>query len=123
MFHISKNGYITMSRGDTWSTQIFVNLGTELEPSGYALKENEYLYFGLMEPGQPFEFALIRKRFSAEDAVPDTVGYYNISFDYKDTQELLPGVYYYQVKLQRFDEDGRELVDTIISKTKFIIVD
>jgi len=122
MFDISRNGIITMSRGDTWSTQIFVNLGTELVPIGYDLKEGEYLYFGLMEPHQPFEFALVRKRLDASDKVGEDAGYYEIRFDSKDTVALLPGTYYYEVKLARIeDETGKELIDTIIPRTKFVI--
>jgi len=127
MFDINKYGMITMNRGDTWNTQIFVNVGTELVPIGYTLKDNEYVYFGVMEPNQSFEHALIRKRIDKNDAVVDEkgeleVGYYNIGFKVEDTEFLMPGHYYYEVKLLRHDEDtGENLVDTIIPKTKFVI--
>ena len=126
MFDISRNGIITMSRGDTWETEIFVNLGTELLPWGYDLQEGEYLYFGVMEPNQPFEIALIRKRIDMNDK-GDGQGYYKIRFESKDTIALLPGNYYYEVKLQHFKKDastGEILgtdVDTIIPRTKFVI--
>lgn len=122
MFDISRNGIITMSRGDTWKTEIFVNVGTELVPIGYTLKENEYLYFGLMEPNQPFEVALIRKRIDRTAVVEGDAGYYKINFEVEDTEHLLPGTYYYEVKLLRIDEDtGGNLIDTIIPRTKFVI--
>ena len=121
MFDINRYGMITMNRGDTWDTEIYVNVGTELQPIPYTLKEDEYVYFGVMEPNQPFEFALIRKRISREDACEDT-GFYRIKFDVKDTECLMPGRYYYEVKLLRKDEEtGDDKVDTIIPRTKFVI--
>ena len=128
MFDITRNGIITMNRGDTWKTEIFVNLGTTLDPYGYPLGDNDYLYFGVMEPNQPFDFALIRKRYDKTDATPgEPDGYYTIRFDVEDTEKLLPGSYYYEVKLLREELDdqqeptGKYLVDTIIPRTKFVI--
>lgn len=126
MFDISRNGIITMARGDTWTTQIFVNLGTELVPYGYELQEGEYLYFGVMEPNRPFEVALIRKRYDMTDATPDAIkGTYDVRFESKDTVALLPGTYYYEVKLKRLIKNGDlivgEEIDTIIPRTKFVI--
>ena len=128
MFDITRNGIITMNRGDTWETEIFVNLGTTLDPHGYSLKEDEYLYFGVMEPNQPFDVALIRKRYDMNDATPgEPDGYYTIRFEIEDTVKLLPGAYYYEVKLKHFRRDKQtgEIigtdVDTIIPRTKFVI--
>lgn len=128
MFDINRYGMITMNRGDTWDTQIFVNIGTELLPWPYQLGINDYVYFGVMEPNQPFEHALIRKRIDKDDNIdpatgePLDAGYYNIKFDVKDTEFLMPGTYYYEVKLLRHNETTDEdKVDTIIPKTKFVI--
>ena len=106
MFDINKYGMITMNRGDSWQTEIFVNIGTELQPIGYHLDEGEYVYFGVMEPNQPFEHALIRKRIDMSSASEDMpTGYYNIGFEVEDTEFLMPGHYYYEVKLLRKRKD------------------
>ena len=143
MFSISPNGIITMSKGDSWKTSIFINLGTVLEPAAYNLKDGDYVYFGVMEPNQPFNDALICKRLDVNDRTPTTQGSsqdedgdgyadgcVDIYFKSGDTEHVLPGVYYYEVKLLRPVEDEgaiargiTESIDTIVPRTKFIILD
>ena len=125
MFNISNNGIITINRGDTFTLNVFVNLGTSLEPIQYYLQPEDKLYFALMEPNQPFEDALIRKVATSADMLEN--GLVKITFSAEMTEYLLPGVYYYTVKLTRPEESsGQEvsqLVDTIIGKTRFNILD
>lgn len=118
MFNISRNGIISINRGDNFTINVFVNIGTVLEPMQYKLQGEDKLYFALCEPNQPFECALIRKVFTEENLDADN----NIDMNFipEDTEHLLPGTYYYTIKLYRAAED---LVDTIINKTKFIIMD
>lgn len=118
MFHICKNNNITVTRGDSFALDIFVNVGTSFEPELYELRGEDKLYFGLMEPNQPFEFALVRKVYSAADFNQET-GMVHMEFEPEMTEYLMPGTYYYMIKLQT--EDGE--VSTVISKTKFIILD
>lgn len=118
MLDVSKNGIITLNRGDVFSLNVSVNAGSVLEPVIYPMEEGDKLYFALMEPKQPFERALIRKVFTMEDQ--DEEGNVLMNFSATDTEFLVPGKYYYTVKLFRNDGD---LVDTIISKTQFIIID
>lgn len=117
MFDISNN-IITLSRGDTFSLDVLVNLGTTWDPTIYALDEGDKLYFALMEPNQPFEHALIRKVFTKDDQDED--GFILMNFKSEDTEFLLPGLYYYTIKLSREDDT---IVDTIVTKTKFTILD
>lgn len=118
MFDISKNGIVTLSRGDCFTLNVEVNIGSIIEPIYYMLEEGDKLYFALMEPNQPFEHALIRKVFTGEDQ--DSLGNVIMNFTADDTEFLIPGNYYYMIKLSR--EDGT-FVDTIVSKTKFVILD
>ena len=49
-----------------------------------------------------------------------------IRFNPEDTLDLLPGVYYYSIKLHKMTDNDEEHIDeviTIINKTKFIICD
>ena len=123
MFDISKNGIITISRGDSFALKVFINLGTTLEPIQYYLEGNDKLYFALMEPHQPFENALIRRVFTNVNADED--GLVVMDFDSEMTEFIMPGNYYYMIKLVRPGEESgeEEKVDTIISKTKFVIID
>ena len=142
MLSISQNGIISMSKGDSWKTSIFINLGTALEPSPYNLEEGDHVYFGVMEPNQPFKDALVCKKLGAADRTPKAGeeedadgdgfvdGYVDLYFDGKDTEHLIPGIYYYEVKLLRPAADKgalergiTESVDTIIPRTKFIIME
>lgn len=125
MFDISSNGIISINRGDSFSLDVFINLGTCIEPIKYQLQPGDKVYFALMEPNQPFECALIRKEFTNADLDADDMVIMN--FDSNQTEYLMPGTYYYMVKLARAEESnesGEETkytVDTIIPKTKFVI--
>lgn len=207
MFSIGANGIIQISRGDTCYGNLFINLGTELEPIPYELGKGEALYFGVMEANSLFRDSLICKKITEADKVPgeqaevypdytlepgdypvprrtyytrkptnlpvgylvgvdpddgetylyekvdrlsatqpvqetlyylssvghDYFGYYQLRFESKDTEHVMPGVYYYETKLSRledgydFSESGEPTpatrVDTIVPKTKFIVLD
>lgn len=122
------NNIVKMNRGDTFAFDLTIN--DENSADGiYHLTGDDVVYFGLMLPHQPFEVAIARKRFTAEDV--DEFGNIAISLEPSDTLDLLPGVYYYAVKLHmdhtesyadgtRFDVDE---VVTVINKTKFVICD
>ena len=124
MFNIASNGIVTINRGDSFEFPIQLNIGNSLQHEGYKLKETDVLYLGIMEPNQPFETAIIRKKFVYEDL--DDEGNITIRFWPEDTQCVLPGKYYYQVKLKTFDIDKktgktRADVETVIDKTLFYI--
>lgn len=120
MFKISSNGIVTVNRGDSFELPITLNIGTSLKHVEYQLSKEDILYLGVMEPNQPFETALIRKKFTYEDLDED--GNINVRFWPDDTVCVLPGKYYYQVKLQTVDsKTGRKDVETIIEKTLFYI--
>lgn len=123
MFNIAFNGIITVNRGDSFTLPMQLNYGTNLEPMTYTVTGKSIVYFAVMEPNQPFECALIRKKYTAEDV--DQNGNIIIKFRPQDTQCVLPGKYYYQVKLQRFNSDDPEdyEVDTVVDKTLFYILE
>ena len=120
MFRISTNGIVTVNRGDSFELPIILNIGDSMNREEYVLTESDALYIGIMEPNQPFESAILRKKFTYKDLDSDDNIY--IRFWPEDTACLLPGKYYYQVKLQTIDEHtGRKDVETIIDKTLFYI--
>ena len=122
-YTISENNIIRMNRGDTFSFDFTIS--DENSPEGrYILKNDDVLYLGLMDPHQPFENALVKKRYTKDDC--DEMGNLIIKFLPEDTLDLVPGVYYYSIKLHKITDDEEDYIDevvTIINKTKFIICD
>lgn len=123
MFNLFSNGTIYVNRGDSFAMPLELNVGTKLHPITFVLDENSFVYFGIMEPNQPFEAAIVRKKYTYEDMNED--GQVVIKIKPQDTQCLLPGKYYYQVKLQVVDptDENNYDVQTIIDKTQFFIME
>ena len=120
MFKITSNGIITVNRGDSFELPVKLETGHVMSPNTYSLKPEDVLYLGIMEPNQPFETAIVRKKFTYSDL--DKNGNINIRFWPNDTVCLLPGKYYYQIKIQTKDkETNRYDVETIVDKTLFYI--
>ena len=121
MFNITNNNIITVNRGDSVEFDILPNIGTVLEPDCYVLQENDKIYFGVMEPTDKFEDGLIRKVYTSLDQKAATKAI-TIKLQSTDTEYLLPGTYYWSVKLEIFTINGNK-VSTLIPRRKFIIIE
>ena len=120
MFKITSNGIVTVNRGDSFELPVMLHTGHTMAPISYSLQPEDVVYLGIMEPNQPFETAIVRKKFTYEDLDKD--GNIYIRFWPKDTVCLLPGKYYYQIKIQTFDKQtGQYDVETVVDKTLFYI--
>ena len=71
MFNISYNGIITINRGDSFRLPLMLNYGTKMEPLMYRMTPKSFVYFAVMEPNEPFENALIRKKYTIDDVDED----------------------------------------------------
>ena len=119
---------IKMNRGDTYEFNLTID-DEGSENGKYILQGHDTVYFGLMEPNSVFEQSLVRK--STNDCIKfDKDGNFFITIEPEDTEHLLPGIYYYSIKLEVDHENGdgetRESIHkviTVINKTKFIILD
>lgn len=118
MFSVAANNVITITRGDSASTVIYINSGNKLNPVRYTLTGTDAVYVGIMEFNQPFEEAIVKYKFTVDNLNQDGDVVWTIKPT--DTEYLEPGKYFYQIKLNR--NDG-EFVDTIVSKTEFFIQD
>ena len=116
MYSISDNGIISLNRGDYFSVPLFINAGTVLEPIRYILEGDDKVYLSIMEGNQPFECGIIRKVFTKEDL--NEYSDVNIILESNDTEKLLPGRYYYSIKLV-----SEGIIDTIIPNKLFYIID
>lgn len=129
--YTSLNNVVVMTRGDSLDLQFEkITLG---EYANYTLQGDDTLYFGLMDPGTYFEDALVKKVFTADD-ITTTLSEFILALSPEDTVDLLPGKYFYALKLH-LDHTETEQTDTgyvtlevdkvitVINKTKFIIND
>ena len=122
--NMAKN-IIKMNRGDTYEFNLTID-DEGSENGKYILQGNDTVYFGLMEPNSAFEQSLVKKIYTKEDRDKD--GNIFITIEPEDTEHLLPGVYYYSIKLEVDHLQGETYesihkVITVINKTKFIILD
>ena len=128
MFQIAQDNSIRLSRGDYVVFSCFINAGDKLTLRRYTLnadneaRKGDILYFAIMEPNHKFEDAIVKKTFTA-DSPTNEFGDTLIELKPEDTENLLTGLYYYTVKLQRFADDGSYYVDTIIPDRRFVIED
>lgn len=120
MFKIANNGIITITKGDTFRLPLFINMGNEFTPYRYELTENDKVYVGVMEPNKSFEQAIIKKMYTKNDLNEN--GDVEVKFESKDTYFLLPGTYYYEIKVE-ITYQGSNHINTIVPKTKFIILE
>lgn len=117
MFTITQNGTITLTRGDSAQFTVELNIGTSLNQRSIILEPTDKVYFGVTEPNQPFENAIIRKTFKGEDHLNETK--LVISLEPKDTSCLIPGTYYYSVKVV----NDNNFVKSVVDKKIFNIID
>lgn len=129
MVEISKNGIIVMNRGDTVSFPLFININDKLLPARYPFSDADKIYLGITEPNQRWECALIKKVFDATDLNEN--GDIIVKLSSEETEHVVPGTYYYEVKLghteEKTTEEGEtetvETVHTVITKRQFIILE
>lgn len=109
-----------MCRGDSVEFPVFINSGTLMSPQQFLLAENPKteVYFGVMQPHEMFETAILRKQYTKDNWVLNEDGNLIIKLNPNDTICLEPGRYYYQIKV--LYEDGK--VESLFPKRQFIII-
>ena len=121
MLHVSDAGVIYLNRGDSMKTSLCLNCGTALVPIQYLLTDDDIVYFALMEPNTTFENAIVKKVFTNKDEMTEC-GDLIIKLTPKDTENLLPGKYYYTIKLRTGLSDDDYEVQTVVPETEFQIL-
>lgn len=99
-------------RGDTFQLTLPLNAGTREEFVPYRLNSCDFLYIGIMKPGQSFEHAEIRCALnfhSAQDAFGNPV----FILQSHETAQLTPGKYYISIKYKH-ESTVQTLVDNKI---------
>ena len=124
MAFIDNNGIINLYRGDCLQVPLFINIGTDEEP--IRLDFNKFsnldieVYFGVYSKNCPFEHSFIRKKFTCLDA--NSLGDIIVKIDPQDTLCVIPGSYFYSVKLRMQDNIQGEFVSTVIDRNIFNII-
>lgn len=118
----SNASIIRMNRGDSFQAPLFINDGTYLKPIQYQIKNEDKVYFGVMEPGKLWEQSILKQTYTNEDEL-DKDGNLIIKITPGETEYLLPGTYYYMIKLAKYDQDNDVYyVKTIVPQTIFEIL-
>ena len=115
---LSSNHIIKIARGDSVSFDFMIDLATKFDMPQlkYTLTDYDTVYFGIMLPHQPFEDAIIKKKYTRANMKED--GKILIEITSADTMNLESGIYYYEIKLKT-----RLGVRTLITKKKFVVGD
>lgn len=106
---------ISITRGDSAQFAININAGTELCPIQYRLTDKDVLYIGIEEPNQPFEHAIVKKVAKRSTNIFDKDDNIIIELIPEDTECLMPGLYYYEVKLVQGNNESYRNLYTIIN--------
>ena len=123
MIDISTNGIITMNRGDYGEFPLFINQGNNNYPIRYSLdrdKSEATIIFALMTFNQDFDNAFLKKVY---DARSFTTGQNDVKIIFKpeDTQNLMPGKYFYGIRHVRILPNGQICQHMLVSKRLFFI--
>ena len=117
MFAKLDKGIIFHTRGDTFSSPLYLFEGKNYCPQKVTLDDEDTVYFAIVEPHQSFEDAIVRKKYTTNSLMDDE-GNILIRLDSKDTEYLHTGTYYYTVKLLR----GTGEILTLIPLTLFTLI-
>ena len=120
----SNASIIRINRGDSFQSPLFINAGTILEPKRYILDDTEKVYFGLMEPNKIWEQSILRKIYTNQSETSED-GDLLIKLTPEDTQYLVPGTYYYMIKLVKYKDTTYSEIDevqTVVPTTLFYLM-
>ena len=115
----NKCSIINMFRGDSLYIPLDIRNGSVMNYEQYNLTDNDTIYFGLMEPNQKFEDAILKKVLTISDI--DNDGNLIVKLEPIDTVDLLPGKYYYSIKLKQNSDNSYD-VYTLLKETEFWIL-
>ena len=116
-------GIVEMFRGDSLELILDIRDGSAMVNDKYLISSNDTIYFALMEVNQKFENAILKKVYTVENI--DSEGNIKIKIFPSDTSSLLPGKYYYTIKMRHMNDNNNDPYDvyTLCKKTEFWLID
>ena len=118
--HVGKNQIIKLIVGDTLNLYLFINQNTQVEPIRYVLEQDDVVYFRIMRYWHDFEHPVVEKTYTSSSTTDDD-GNLLIHLDSEDTEDLVPGTYFYCIKLVHAEND-EDVVYTIMPSTLFYLM-
>lgn len=115
MYTISRERIIELNRGDTFEMPLFINIGTKFHYIRYIVSDNDTVYLSICEPNDRFEKGVIRKMYSRDDVNEN--GDVVIKLTTEDTERIVPGCYYLEIKIKFANGD----ISTIVPRRKFYL--
>lgn len=120
MFVLIEDNYLKMNRGDTYILPLVINEGTKLDFKQYQMRQLDKIYVGIMEYGQSFEDAIIRKVITISSQM-DRYGHPLLILNPRDTEYLLTGKYFIEIKLVQSEFNEADTITTIMPLKEFFI--
>ena len=117
----SNSTIIRINRGDSFEKPLFINNGDCLNPIRHIVEADEKVYFGVREPNKYWEQSILKQIYTSEsDKTED--GDIIIKINPNETEYLIPGMYYYEIKLVKYENDEVKQVRTVVPLTLFYIL-
>ena len=116
-YFVKRNHVISLNRGDYAEITFKFEEG-KFPKTPITMNDGDVLFFGLMDPNRHFEHSLIKKEYTGTNVIDDE-GKFTLVLEPDDTLELVPGTYFYEIKLLTADAK----IKTLIQKTRFNIID
>lgn len=117
----SNASIIRLHRGDSFEAPLFINNGDCLNPVRHIVEPDEKVYFGVREPNKYWEQSILKQIYTSESDKTEE-GDIIIKIKPEETEYLIPGTYYYEVKLVKYKDDEVDQVRTVVPLTLFYIL-
>ena len=75
MYTISRERILSMNRGDTFRTPLFINVGTKLKKKRYILSYDDTVYLSISEPDKPFERGILRQIYTCKNLNSSSISF------------------------------------------------
>ena len=126
MLQIDTNGNILVNQGDTFEIPLILkNVDKLFDTTSITFKAKDIINLHVMAPNMPYECPIIEKSITcSEETTADKLKF---TFEHADTCALFPETYFYEIKLQRQNEEVDEnpcddYYKTLTGKRKFILI-
>lgn len=121
MVQISPRGLVAVPRGDTFTLELSLNVGTPLNIINFNMQEGDIAYLRIFRANDEWENYMVSKEATVENVVEkDGEKFIHFHFEHEDTNFLTADCYFYELKMF-YTRDNMDYVETIFPRTKIVI--
>lgn len=120
MIKIAPNGIIEVTRGDTFTLPLSLNVGTPLSPEYFSVENGDILRLRIYQANSKWEDYILSKT-GTLDNVSEDKQTITFRFDSDDTLHINSGLYFYELKIF-YTRDDYDYIETIIPRRKIYIL-